>query len=146
METAIQSSSQGFRTKMGMIEAIELAILGFVLWCLSALLSIGAPDVGLTSLLAVFVMIEGALLGSWLIYNLYIRIARAGGKAIDIGLWVIAAAATASYTFWAWSILDANRFLMKKLFYRGEAPVEFAWSARSKQVRKAWEQEHKRRV
>ncbi len=140
METTIQSSSKDFRTKMGMIEGIELAILGFVLWSIAALLSLGAPDVGIVSLLTVFVMIEGALLGSWLIYNLYIRIARAGGKAVDIGLWIIAATATASYTFWAWSLLDINRFLMKKLLYRGEAPVEFAWSTRSKQIRKAWEQ------
>ncbi len=143
METAIQSSSQGIRTQIGKIEAAELAILGFVLWCVSALLTIGAPDVGIVSLLVVLIMIEGALLGSWLIYNLYIRIARAGGKTIDILVWVVASLATASYTFWAWTILDINRWLMKKLFYRGEAPVEYAWSARSKQIRKAWEQARK---
>ena len=143
MTTAIQSSAQGFQAKMGMIEAIELAILGFGLWIIAALLSLGAPDVGFASLLALFLMIEGALIGSWLIYNLYIRLARAGGKAVDIGLWVIAAAATASYTFWAWTILDINRWLMKKFLYQGEAPVEYAWSARSKQIRKLWEQAHK---
>jgi hypothetical protein len=32
---------------------------------------------------------------------------------------------------------------MKKLFYRGEAPVEFAWSVRSKAIRKAWEEARK---
>jgi hypothetical protein len=74
---------------------------------------------------------------------LYIRIARAGGKAVDIGLWVIATTVTASYTFWTWTILDVNRWLMKKLFYRGEAPVEFAWSVRSKAIRKAWEETQK---
>jgi hypothetical protein len=90
-------------------------------------------------LFSLFVVIEGGLLGSWAIYNLYIRIARAGGRRVDVGLWIIAAAATGSYTFWAWTILDINRWIMKKLFYRGEAPVEYAWSSRSKQVRKAWE-------
>ena len=143
METALQSSSQGIRSSIGTIEAIELAILGFVLWCLGALLTLGAPDVTFMSLLALLVMIEGGLLGSWLIYNLYIRIARAGGKAVDVGIWIIAAAATASYTFWAWTILDVNRWLVKRLLYRGEAPVEYAWSAQSKQLRKAWEQARK---
>jgi hypothetical protein len=90
-------------------------------------------------LLGALLVIEVGLLGSWGIYNIYIRIARAGGRRVDVGLWIIAAAATGSYTFWAWTILDINRWLMKKLFYRGEAPVEYAWSSRSKQVRKAWE-------
>jgi hypothetical protein len=60
-----------------------------------------------------------------------------------VGLWIIAAMLTASYTFWAWTILDVNRWLMQKLVYRGAAPVEYAWSARSKQIRKAWEQARK---
>ena len=90
-------------------------------------------------MLSLLLIIEGGLLGSWGIYNIYIRLARAGGRRVDVGLWIIAAAATGSYTFWAWTILDINRWIMKKLFYRGEAPVEYAWSSRSKQVRKAWE-------
>jgi hypothetical protein len=143
METALQSSSQGLRSKIGTIEAIELASIGFVLWCLGALMTIGQPDTTFSNLLILLIVIEGGLLGSWLIYNLYIRIARAGGKIVDVGIWIIAAAATASYTFWAWTILDINRWLMKKLFYRGEAPVEYAWSAQSKQIRKAWEQVRK---
>lgn len=139
METALESSAQGVRSKITTIEAIELAVLGFGLWGLTALLSIGDPEVTFVSEVVGLIIIEGGLLGSWLIYNLYIRIARAGGKAVDVGIWVIAAAATASYTFWAWTVLDINRWLMKKFFYRGEAPVEYAWSARSKQIRKAWE-------
>jgi hypothetical protein len=123
-----------------MIEAIELAILGFVLWCASALLIMGDPEVTFLSIVLMLFIFEGVLLGSWLIYNLYIRIARAGGKTVDVAIWVIAAAATASYTFWAWTILDINRWLMKKLVYRGDAPVEYAWSARSKEIRKIWEQ------
>lgn len=143
METQITSPLQALRNKITLIEALELSILGFGLWIIVSLLTIGAPDVGLLNLIVVFIMIEGGLLGSWLIYNLYIRIARAGGKAVDIGLWVIATTVTASYTFWAWTILDVNRWLMKKLFYRGEAPVEFAWSVRSKAIRKAWEETRK---
>lgn len=143
METTLQPVSQGIRHRIATIEAIELAIIGFVLWCIGALLSIGAPDVTFVSLLALLVLIEGGLLGSWLIYNLYIRLARAGGRAVDVGLWIVASLATATYTFWAWTILDINRWLVKKFLYRGEAPVEFAWSVRSKQIRKVWEQAHK---
>lgn len=143
MEDTLQSPLQSIRNKMGMIEAIELAIIGFVLWCLVFIVTIGQPDTTFTNLLIMFIVLEGGLLGSWLIYNLYIRIARAGGRVIDILLWIVAASATASYTFWAWTILDANRWLMKKLVYRGDAPVEYAWSVRSKQIRKAWEQMRK---
>ncbi len=143
METTLQASHQGLRSKIAALEAVELAVIGFVLWGLSALLTIGDPDVPFLSTVIMFFIIESGLLGSWLIYNLYIRIARAGGKAVDVGIWVIASMATASYTFWAWTILDVNRWLMKKLLYRGEAPVEYAWSARSKQIRKEWEQARK---
>ncbi|HEY9489195.1 MAG TPA: hypothetical protein VIQ51_12715 [Chryseosolibacter sp.] len=45
-----------------------------------------------------------------------------------------------SNTFWTWTILDINRLLLARLFYHGDAPVEDAWSARSKYVRKRWEQ------
>ena len=143
MNNTLSSPLQGIQSKIAYIEALELSLLGFFLWVVASLLTIGTPDVQLINLIVVFIMIEGGLLGSWLIYNLYIRIARAGGKAVDVGLWVIATAATASYTFWAWTILDANRWLMKKIFYRGEAPVEFAWSARSKAIRKTWEESRK---
>jgi hypothetical protein len=68
------------------------------------------------------------------------RLARAAGGRVDIALWVIASAFTGSYTFWAWTILDINRRLLARLFYQGDAPVEYAWSARSKYVRKRWEQ------
>ncbi|KXK11353.1 MAG: hypothetical protein UZ14_CFX002002845 [Chloroflexi bacterium OLB14] len=139
MENQVKSPLQALRNKIVLIEAIELAMLGFVFWILASLITIGAPDVGLSNLIVFFIMIEGGLLGSWLIYNLYIRIARAGGRSIDIALWVIATVVTASYTFWAWTILDINRWIIAKLFYRGAAPVEYAWSVRSKQIRKVWE-------
>jgi hypothetical protein len=87
--------------------------------------------------------IELALLGSWVIYNVHIRIARAAGRMVDIGLWIIASALTGSYIFWAWTILDVNRYVMAKLFYRGKAPVEYAWSIRSKQIRNMWGQTQK---
>jgi hypothetical protein len=138
MENTIESPMQGIRQKIGLIEVVELSILGFILWGLAALIP-SDSDGGLIGLIGFLIVIEVGLLGSWGIYNIYIRLARAGGSKVDVGLWVIAAAATASYTFWAWTILDINRWLMKKLFYRGEAPVEYAWSARSKQVRKMWE-------
>jgi len=143
METTMQSSPQGFRSKIAAIEAIELGLLGFALWCFSAIVALSDPDVSFLDQIVFLVITQGILLGSWTIYNVYIRVARAGGRLVDIGIWVIATALTSSYTFWAWSILDLNRLLMSKLFYRGEAPVELAWSWRSKQVRKAWEQARK---
>lgn len=143
METAMESSFQNFRNKIAMIEAIELAAIGFVLWCLIAATSINTPNASLVDLITFFLLIEGMLFGSWAIYNAYIRVARASGKLLDVVIWIIAAALTGSYTFWAWTILDGNRFFMSKFFYRGDAPVEYAWSARSKQVRKAWEKARK---
>ena len=143
MESTIQFAPQGFRSKITMIEAIELASLGFAFWCLGVIASINEPDTSLFDQIIFFMVTEGILLGSWAIYNAYIRIARAGGRILDIVIWVIAAGVTGSYTFWAWTILDGNRFLMSKLLYRGDAPVEYAWSARSKQVRKTWEQARK---
>ena len=121
-----------------MIEAAELASLGFAFWCLGAIPAISKGESFFDQIIFFFIT-QGMLLGSWAIYNLYIRIARAGGKLVDIGLWVIATAVTGSYTFWAWSILDINRLIIAKFLYRGDAPVELAWSARSKQIRKVWE-------
>jgi hypothetical protein len=141
MEATLQPSlQQSIRTKITIMEAIELTILGFGLWSLMALMpgNPSAPD--FLDLMIFLVFTEGILLGSWVLYNVYIRIARAGGSKVDIALWILAAALTGSYTFWAWTMLDINRLMMAKLFYRGDAPVEYAWSTRSKQVRKFWEQ------
>ena len=80
-----------------------------------------------------------ALLALWGIYLLYIRLARLGGKVVDVLLWVGCAILTSSVTFWVWSIFDVNRWIMAKLFYRGDAPIEYAWSTNSKAARKAWE-------
>ena len=144
METTLQPAfQQNFQNKITIIEAIELSLLGFGLWSLMAIIPGNTVDPNIFDLLIFLLITEGILLGSWGIYNIYIRIARAGGVTLDIGLWVIASLATGSYTFWAWTILDINRLLMAKLFYRGEAPVEYAWSARSKQVRKLWERAQK---
>ena len=144
MEATLQPSlQQNVRSRIATIEAIELSLLGFGLWSLIGFLSTKTPDSSALDLMVFLLFTEGILLGSWLIYNLYIRIARAGGPKIDIATWVIASALTGSYTFWAWTILDINRFLMARLFYRGEAPVEYAWSLRSKRVRTAWAQARK---
>ena len=138
-----QTSLQSFRTRIAFIEFIELAVLGFAFWCFGAIVAISDPDVSLVDQIIFLVITEGILLGSWAIYNGYIRVARAGGKLVDIGIWVIASILTSSYTFWAWTILDLNRALVSRRFYRGDAPVEYAWSAQSKQVRKAWERAQK---
>jgi hypothetical protein len=143
METTLQSSFQGVRSKIAVIEAFELAGLGFAVWCLGVVGAMTSSNGSFSELITFFILLEGVLLGSWAIYNGYIRIARASGRLVDVGLWIIASLATASYTFWAWSILDINRIIVSKLLYRGDAPVELAWSWRSKQVRKAWEQARK---
>ncbi len=139
MNTSANFIPQENHLKLPAIEAIEMAGLGLLVTILSALLTLGNPEVGFGNLVAFFFLVEGGLFLMWGVYNLYIRLARAGGRGLDVGLWVIATAATASITFWGWTALDVNRFIVSKLFYRGEAPVEYAWSSRSKQRRKEWE-------
>lgn len=141
METTFEPTlQQNFRTKIALLEFVELAFLGFAFWCFVEVLTLDGSNISLFEEIIFLFITEIVVLGSWLIYNAYIRIARAGGRTIDALIWVVASLATASYTFWAWTILDINRFLLSKLLYRGEAPVEYAWSSRSKQVRKMWEQ------
>jgi hypothetical protein len=145
MEATLEPSVPSIRNKLALIEAIELFSLfslGFALWCLAVntALKQGETILGQIDLL---IFLQAAGLGSWVIYNAYIRIARAGGRTLDVIIWVLASLLTGTYTFWAWTILDVNRFIMSKLFYRGEAPVEYAWSWRSKQIRKLWEQANK---
>lgn len=144
METTLEPTLQeNIRTKIALVEFIELSALGFALWVFGAYNAVTASGERLFDQISFLMGIELILLGSWAIYNLYLRIARAGGRTIDVIIWIIASILTASYTFWAWTFLDINRFIMSKLLYRGEAPVEYAWSSRSKQVRKVWEQMQK---
>ena len=81
--------------------------------------------------------------GSWGIHNIYIRISQAGGRYVDYGLWGIYAVLTGSSTLRCWAILDVNRAVVAKLLYRGQTPVEYAISWRSKLRRKLWEQAQK---
>ena len=144
METALQPFvQQSLRTRITVIEAIELALLGFGLWSLMAIIPGNKSAPNFPDLIIFLLITEGILLGSWVIYNIFMRLARAGGGRVDVALWIIASAFTGSYTFWAWTILDINRLLMARLLYQGEAPVEYAWSAKSKQVRKLWEKSQK---
>lgn len=146
MDTTLQPSlQQSLRSRITTIEAIELAFLAFAFWCFGAAVSVSQLGESLADQMGFLLGTELIVLGSWAIYNLYIRIARAGGRIIDIGLWIAASLLTGTYTFWAWTVLDINRFLITKLFYRGEAPVEYAWSIRSKAVRKIWEQSQRAR-
>lgn len=140
METVFQPSLSPLRSKITIIEAIELAILTFGIWSLATLVDSSDGSMNYSEVFTYLIGLELIVLGSWVIYNVYIRIARLAGRRVDIALWVIASALTGSYTFWAWTILDLNRLLMARLFYQGEAPLEYAWSAKSKHVRKLWEQ------
>ena len=119
-------------------------MIGFVIWGLLSLPSVLSGKTDLVEMIFVFFVIEGVLLGSWGLYNIYIRLSRAGGRFIDYGLWVGAFLLTGSYTLWSWVILDVNRLILAKLLYQGKAPVEFAVSWRSKLRRKLWEQMQKK--
>lgn len=143
METTFQPSLSILQSKITIIEALELALLGLGISFVMALFTLGSPEVSLINILVLFLVLEVGLLASWAIYNLSIRVARAGGSTVDVLIWVIASLATGSCTFWAWTILDINHWLIVKLFYRGEAPLEYAWSAKSTQVRRHWEQMRK---
>jgi hypothetical protein len=144
------------RSNYHLVELIEMGVLSvildglFLLVSLLALLSGSRTDSDVGSLLLGIVMIAFAvplgLLAIWGIYLLYIRLARLGGVFVDVGLWVVCSLATGTFTFWAWTVLDINRLILAKLFYRGEAPVEYAWSAGSKRVRKEWERARRAQI
>ena len=139
METVFQPSLSPLRSRITLLEAFELPVLTFGFWSLATLMDSSDGRIDFTELFTYLIGLELIVLGSWVIYNLYIRLARAAGGRVDIALWVIASAFTGSVTFWAWTILDVNRLLLARLFYQGDAPVEYAWSTRSKYVRKRWE-------
>lgn len=143
MENTFQPSLPSFLNKITAIEAIELSILGFAIWCLGVSNALKEPGVSLSDQIPFLLGLELIILGSWTIYNAFIRIARTLTPRLDFRLRILLAALTGTYTFWSWIILDINRLLVSRLFYRGEAPVEYAWSTQSKQIRKAWEQGQK---
>ncbi|MBI5950574.1 MAG: HEAT repeat domain-containing protein [Chloroflexi bacterium] len=133
------------RSNLYAIEAFEFGVLSFLAGTFIGLLMIFVPDTSQTDILTKLlsgplVFLGGfiALVALWGVYLLYIILARAGGPIIDIGLWVLMTSITASFTFWCWTILDINRLIVSKLFYRGEAPVEYAWSHASKLRYKQW--------
>lgn len=142
METTFQLSLPGFLKKMALIELIELSTIGFILWGLFVLIPTETPTT-LALAIGALVIFQGFILGSWLIYLAYIRLTRGLYPRADVRLRVAIAIFTSTYTLWAWIILDINRWILAKLFYRGDAPVEYAWSSRSKLVRKEWEQAQK---
>lgn len=142
MEATFEPSVSTIRTKMATIEAIELSTIGFLFSALLMLIPTETPTT-IPVAIGLFVITEGAILGSWAIYLAYIRLTRGMYSRLDIRLRFAIAALTGSYTFWAWIILDINRWIMAKLFYRGEAPVEYLWSSKSKLARKEWEQAQK---
>lgn len=143
MDTTFEPSFQDhLRSKITTIEFIELSLLGLAVWCLGAYNATRSGE-RLFDILSVLIFLELILLGSWAIYNIYIRVARSLGGVIGRILWVLAMLGTGSYTLWAWILLDVNRFLMSRMFYRGEAPIEYAFNPRSRQRRYDWEEARK---
>jgi hypothetical protein len=140
MEATFQPSVSSVRSKIALIEFIELSILTFAVWLLGISNALKEPGTTLASQFNFLIGLALIVLGSWVIYLAYIRITRGLYPRLDIRLRILIVVLTGSYTLWAWLLLDLNRFIVSKLFYRGEAPVEYAWSSRSKQVRKTWEE------
>jgi hypothetical protein len=142
MEATFEPSVSTIRTKMAAIEAVELSTIGLLFLGLLMMIPTDPPAT-ISVAIVLLIVVEGALLGSWGIYLAYIRLTRGMYSRLDIRLRFAIAALTGSYTFWTWIILDINRWILAKLVYRGEAPVEYLWSAKSKLVRKEWEQAQK---
>lgn len=142
METTFQPSLPSFRSKMASIEAMELSIIGFLLTGLMMLIPT-ETQLDLVSAVFFLVFVEGAIFGSWAIYLGYIRFTRGLHPLRDLRLRISLAVITSTYTLWTWIIFDINRWILAKLVYQGEAPVEYAWSAKSKLVRKLWEEARK---
>ena len=142
MENTFEPSFPSFLNKMAVIEAMELSILGFLFGGLLLLIPTETPTT-LRVAVGILIIIQGIILGSWAIYLAYIRLTRGLYPRADFRLRIVLAILTSTYTLWAWLILDLNRWILAKLIYRGEAPVEYAWSSQSKLVRKQWEQAHK---
>ena len=149
MPVEAPSFFQRLRSNLTALEAVELPLLiaglcaPILIWYTIDMARV-APNIQealTTAVWSVFFGLAAMLAGLalWGVYLLYIRIARWGGPAVDVGLWLICSLATATFTFWCWTVLDINRWIIAKLLYRGEAPVEFAWSAPSKRRRKDWE-------
>ncbi len=143
IESPIQRLWSILQRKIALLELIELSILSVAFWYLLLILPPQKLNGDLANQLDLLHGMVLIVLGSWLLYNLYIFLARIGGRKVDVAIWIIASLLTATYTFWAWSILDLNRWIMAKLLYRGEAPVEYAWSAQSKLLHKVWLEAHK---
>jgi hypothetical protein len=144
METTFQPSLPSFRSRMAVIEAIELTTIGFLLWGLMMLVPTETPTT-IAVAIVFLVITQGLILGSWAIYLAYIRLTRGLYPRVDLRLRIVLAIFTSSYTLWTWLALDINRWILAKLFYLGEAPVEYAWSSKSKLARKEWEQAQKAR-
>lgn len=127
------------RKSMPALEITELFLLALAF---SIILNVGVPDTSDNPTLSNFttwVFLTVAALLAYLTYYVYIRVARAGGRIIDLIIWIVASLVTGSVTFWCWTILDANRWILRRTLYNGEAPIEYAWSTVSKARRKAWE-------
>jgi hypothetical protein len=142
METTFQPSISSFIKKMAVIEFFELSILGLLLWGLVVFIPTETPTT-IEMAAGFLIIIQGGILGSWLIYLAYIRLTRGLYPRADVRLRIVLAILTSTYTLWTWLFLDANRWVLSKLIYRGEAPVEYAWNSQSKLNRKLWEQQQK---
>ena len=146
--TTIKKGVAKIRSNLYAIEAIELGLLTMLFGSCFSIMMITSIFISNSSQTDIFNIILSipllfcgglfALFLLWGVYLLYILLARAGGPIIDVGLWILMATITGSFTFWCWIILDINRLIVSKLFYRGEAPVEYAWSHASKRRYKEW--------
>ena len=89
MEATFEPSVSTIRTKMATIEAVELSTIGFLLSVLLMLIPTETPTT-IPLAIGLFIIIEGAILGSWAIYLAYIHSDRTvpliDRSAIDQGI------------------------------------------------------------
>lgn len=142
MDNTFEPSFPNLLGRMAVIEAVEFTVFGFMLWGLFVFIPTETPTT-LAVAIGGLIVIQGAILGSWLLYLAYVRLTRGLYPRADLRLRIALAIFTSTYTLWAWLFFDINRWILSKLIYRGEAPVEYAWSSKSKLARKEWEQAQK---
>ncbi len=75
MDPTFETSFPNVLGKMAIIEAFEFSFIGFMLSGLLLLIPTETPTTPVVAI-GIFVLIEAAILGSWLIYLAYVRLTR----------------------------------------------------------------------
>lgn len=138
-EQAAQLESSIIRKDVGLLQRLRRNLLAIeacalVVWSVVLALLTGRNDILLSNILALIV----ALGFFWSCYLLHIRVARAGGPRVDVILLIIEAIVTVGVSIAVGIALDIHRYILAKLFYRGDAPVQYAFNPNSKVRYQEW--------